>query len=283
MADNYMEARVNSPRSYKILPNAGQLGPSQTSTFAIPVGVTYFHLDLYVEANTGGGSGPVAKADWGNVIGDIRLSVDGEEKMRVPATMLIAMAEYYGQTVTDGVLPIYLARPQMETLQGQDATAYGTADVQNMSLEVDILGVSSIDKLDLYAEFGNNTPLGAHLVIRRKGFQPSATGELQISDIPRANYNMFALHADTAAISEIEVEADTRELISGTREILAARSERQGKAWQAGYTHIDFANNNRLSGALPMVWQDFRVKLEMTQSGGNHSLYSEEIHTKPVR
>jgi hypothetical protein len=102
------------------------------------------------------------------------------------------------------------------------------------------------------------------------------TGEAEIADIVRGAYAMLALHCTTAAISDVEVHVDQRRVHDSTPQIRAAHLDVIDREPQAGFTHIDFLTENRLSEAMPMAVQDFRLKLDFTGTG-NSSIYAESI------
>jgi len=89
-------------------------------------------------------------------------------------------------------------------------------------------------------------------------------GEKEISDIPRGAYNMMALHITTGAIGNVEVLANNRNVHESTTILRGGDQRIIGRVPQAGYTHLDFMTENRLGEALPMVLNDFRLKLDVT-------------------
>jgi len=154
---------------------------------------------------------------------------------------------------------------QMKTLNGEDATAYGTAaNMASFTLEVDLLAGLGTSRLEVFAKQSEPTAFGSHLRIQRFSDSMALVGEKEISDIPRGAYNMMALHITTGAIGNVEVLANNRNVHESTTILRGGDQRIIGRVPQAGYTHLDFMTENRLGEALPMVLNDFRLKLDVT-------------------
>ena len=263
------------------MPNGSGIGAGQTATFNLPLGLSYHQLLIRMSADPAGAAAFVdtPAAGWGNVLGEVRLLVDGSIKLRADAADLVNLWQYYGQTVSPGVLPLFLGRPWQRTPAGEDAPAYGTAGVQSMTLEIDIEPGITIQTLQVYAQQGPNMPLGDHYVLRQFPFGVSNTGWRELSDLPRGQFATLALHVNSADVSEFQLEANQRIIREADRALASAVSAQTGKVFQAGWSHIDLTVTDRLSDMLVMTLEDFRVKLNMT-SAGNVKLYAEQIYSQ---
>ncbi|MHC8493639.1 major capsid protein P2 [Thalassospira sp. SM2505] len=266
-------------RISKKMPNGSGIGAGQTATFNLPLGVTYHQLLFRIRADLGAGVVDVPKASLGTVLGEIRLYIDGQETIRVDAADLAAILTYKGQVVKDGALPLMFSDPAQRTPLGEDAPAIGTADIQSLSLEVDIKAGVTSPSLTVYGVLAQNAPLGQFYAIKKYPFNVGNTGIRELQDLPRHEYHITKMHISTDAISSVQVEANQRILRDFDRVVGEASAIQTGKAWQAGWTHIDFTISDRLSDFLPMLLEDFRVRLDMT-STGNFNLYTEEIRGK---
>jgi len=266
------------PELLKKMPNGSGIAPGQTATFNLPLGLSYHQLLLRMSSDPAGGVAfvDVAAADWASHLGEIRLLIDGSVKIRADAADLVSIWSYYGQTIADGVLPIFLARPWQRTAAGEDAPAYGTAGVQSMTLEVDIVAGIAIEELTLYAKQGDNMPLGEHYVLRQFPFGVGNQGLREISDLPRGPFGSLTFHVNTAAVSDFQLEANQRIIREADRALASAVAGQTGKVWQAGWTHVDLTERDRLSDMLTMALEDLRLKLTMTGTG-NFILYAEQI------
>ena len=266
-------------RPLKKMPTPLGIGVGQTASVQLPIGLTYERLYIRANADVDGlGTDDVVEADWVNLIDEIRLMVDGDSKIQITASDLVALNKYYGIDHKPGVLPLFLSRPWMRTAGGDDQTAYGTAGgMTSFALEMDLKpGVTSIGSLNVYAVQSPGRPFGPHLRIQRYVHNQGVTGEAEISDIVRGPYAMLAMHFNTAAITDVEVLADQRKVHASDAAIRLGHYAVPGRAPQADFTHIDFITENRLSEAMPMALQDFRIKTDFTATG-NFSIYTESV------
>ncbi|MGF1609733.1 MAG: major capsid protein P2 [Kiloniellales bacterium] len=265
-------------RLLKKMPNGSGIGAGQTATFNLPLGLSYHQLLIRMSADPAGGVAfvDIAAANWAGVLGEIRLLIDGSVKIRADAADLVSLWQYYGQTIANGVLPIFLGRPWQRTAQGEDAPAYGTAGVQSMTLEIDIVAGIAIERLELYAQQGPNMPLGDHYVLRQFPFGVGNLGLRELSDLPRGAFGMLGMHINTDDISMFQLEANQRIIREADRALASAVSGQTGKTFQTGWTHIDLTVTDRLSDMLVMALEDFRVKVTMTGTG-NFKLYAEQV------
>lgn len=262
-------------RTLKKMPTPLGIGAGQTASVNLPLGLTYERI--YIRMNVGGTPADVAAADWGDNIDEIRLMVDGEAKITITAADLVKLNQFYGQTLKDGVLPLFLSRPWMRTIGGEDQTAYGTAGgMASFTLEMDLKTGITINSLNVYAVQSPGRPFGPHLRIQRYVHNQGVTGEAEIADIVRGPYAMLGLHIGTAAVTNCEVHADQRKVHESDQAIRAAHYEVVERVPQAAFTHVDFCTENRLAEALPMALQDFRLKLTFTGTG-NHPIYAESV------
>lgn len=253
------------PRIIKELPSFQAVNGGQTAICNLPLGMTYHQILLRYQADEGAGVVDATEAVFKDDLTEIRLIVDGDTKVQLSGTELVGLLEYYGLTIEDGVLPVLFSRPWQRTMEGEDELAYGTADVQTMSLEVDIKAGTTSPSLTGFAVKGPNAPLGRHLAIRRYGqTYAGAAGEFEISDIPRGPYAQLATHFTTDKVSRVEVEANQRIVYEADTQIAKAYFAQTARVLQTGFTHVDFAATNRLGDALPLNLQDFRYRLTMT-------------------
>jgi hypothetical protein len=268
-------------RPIKRMPTPGGLGAGQTASVNLPIGLTYNTLML--NATIAGVD--VAVADWTNQIDEIRLMVNGDARITISAADLVVMNQYYGQELVAGVLPLFLSRPWMRTITGEDQTGYGTGAYVNgawmgrldtFSLEFDLKAASTIDKVQIFAKQSVATPFGPHLRIQRLQINQGVTGEAQIADIPRSVYAAMAFHIGTSDIAEAEVVTDQRKIYETNTAIRAADAAVSKRVPQAGFTHLDMMAENRLAEALAMNVQDFRLVLEF-EATGNFPLYIESV------
>ncbi|MEJ5217112.1 major capsid protein P2 [Cognatishimia sp. D5M38] len=263
-------------RIVRKLPTPQGIGAGQTATVNCPLGLTYERIYIYLNVDVASVATAVAHGDWGTYLGEIRLMVDGDAKFTMDAADIASMNKFYGQTLKAGVLPIFLARPWMTTPQGQDQTSYGTAaGLSNFTIEIDVKAGVTVNTLELSAQQSPGTPWGPHLAVRKYVVNHGVVGKLEISDIRKAAYSLFALHVASGDIDDVEVIVNTREFLKMSPAIRAAHHEVYERVPQTGFTHIDFAMD-RIGEALPMMVQDFRLGLDFTATG-NSAVYAEAI------
>lgn len=265
-------------RRIKLLPTPQGIGAGQTATLSLPLGSTYHQLDLRLKAHVSGTPVDVAAADWGDFIDDIRLLVDGNSKIEATAEYLVNRAQYYGETLTAGVLPIFLGMPWARTMGGEDQTAYGTAaGMASFTLEVDFKPGVNIGLFKVYAIQSAATQFGAHVAIQRFARSFSSIGVDEVADIPKGAYFISEIDIDDANIDDIDVEADGRIIFETDQAIRDQRHSIAGRVPQTGFTHLDFMAENRVGEVFPMVLRDFRLKLDFTTAPGSYDIYVTSI------
>lgn len=264
-------------RPLRRMPTPQGVGAGQTASVNLPLGLTYERLYIAANVNDGANDVDVPVADWGTYFGEIRLLVDGDAKIVIDAADLASLNLFYGQTMKAGTLPLFLSRPWMRTIDGENATAYGTAGgMATFSLEMEVNSGVTVNTLEVYAVQSPGTPFGPHLRIQKFVHTQGVAGEAEISDIPRGAYAMLAMHVNTGNISDVEVHVDQRKVHESDLALRAAHYDVIGRVPQTGFTHLDFLTENRIAEALPMAVQDFRIKPTFTGTG-NFTMYAESL------
>ncbi len=253
-------------RQIQKIATPGSIAAGQTSTFNLPLGPTYHRI--YIEltaATTGNTPVPVAAADWGTFIDDIRLIVNGDTRIEWNAVDLVAFNTYNGQTPEPGVLPIFLSLPWMRTTIGEDSTAYGTASgMASFTLELDMKTGIDIGVLEARAVVDEPQAWGAHLRVQRFNKQFGLQGDVEVSDLPLGPYNMLGMHISSDAVDKVELLANNVKIFDTTKRLRDTHQGIIGKVPQTGYTHIELLGENRNSEALPMLMNDFRLTMGLT-------------------
>jgi len=263
-------------RALKKMPTPMGIGAGQTASVNLPIGLTYQRLYIRCNYNDGIIDVDVPVTDWGDVIEEIRLMVNGDAEITMDAADIAKLNNYYGQSMVAGALPLFLGRPWMLTAGGQDQTAYGTVGMQSFTLEMDIKAGAEINSLLVYANQSAATPWGPHIKVRKYSRTQGVTGEAEIDGIARGEYGMFAMHIGTAQIGGVEVLTNQRKVYDADKAIRDAHADVAGRVPQANMTHIDLVPENRITEALPMNVQDFRVALDF-EATGSFPIYVEGI------
>jgi hypothetical protein len=233
------------------------IGAGQTASLSIPVGLTYHALHL--RATVGG----AAVTDW-TFFAEVRLSLNGRIKYRASGKEIAALADYYGISRTAGLLPIFFSREYLRVANQEDYLAWGTADVQSFTAEFDIKAGVSSPTVEVYAVRSAGVPLGQHVVVGNQVFEIAGAGEKEFSDFPKIVGGLLALHIDTSSISYAEtIREDVRvqEMPTDLAKAIVEGKTRSPRAWQTGYTHLDYHPRDRLEDIVPTMAQDLRVRL----------------------
>ena len=259
-------------RPIKRMPTPQGVGANQTASVNLPLGLTYERL--MIDASASGV--PIAVADWANQIDEIRLMVNGDARITIDAGDLVKLNQSYGITMIAGVLPLFLSRPWMRTIGGEDQSGYGTQGIATFTLEMDLKAGATIDNMDVFAVQSAGKVFGPHLRIQKFTRGQGVTGEAQIADIPRGNYAMYAVHFMTDSIAGVTVEADQRKVLETTARLREANGAISGRSKIAGLTSVDMAAENRILELMTMNLQDFRVNVDFTATG-NFTFYTESL------
>ncbi len=269
-------------RQLALMPTPEGVGSSQTAVCRLPVGYTYHSLQIYVEADVSPAAAvPVPEANWGNILDNIRVMVNGEAKIEIPAADLVSLNKFYGHSHDDGVLPIFFGRRTMRTIQGEDESAYKTnGGVASFTLELEFKGGINIGNVHIYGEqaagnypaghrlAGQPMAWGTHYRLQKFSKNVAVTGVNEIADIPRGAYVVYAMHMKSGSVNSVEVYRDGK-LFYNTKNaaIRDAFTKLGGRTPQAGFTHLDLDGSNRLADLMPMDAQDFRIKADFTATG----------------
>lgn len=267
-------------QSTKLMPTPGGIGAGQTATLNLPIGSTYEALSIRLRVNAGDPAveTDVTAGDWENYIDEIRLVVNGNTTYQISAKAQVYYNQTYGVEMVPGILPIPLSRPWMRTIGGEDQTAYKTASgVDTFTMEIDLKDGIDIVKLRVYADQSAGVaPWGAHLRMQRFHQQNGLVGVREISDLPRSNYTLLALHLDSDKIDDIEVNVNNVKVVQYDKPMREAVNVRNSRAIVSGWSLIDFQSKRRAIEAMPMNVQDFRLKLDFTEAT-QFVIYAESI------
>lgn len=263
------------------MPDFSGVAAGAVATAQLPVGLTYRSLAIRYQR----GGVNATKAQIQSDILAVVLRIDGEEKIRLTGSELLAIFEYNKNVFQAGVVPLVFARNDLRTANGEDATAYGTADVSSMQVEVEIAGAATSPSLKLFAEQSAPAPLGQHLTIRPYSRTASATGEIEEANLPKGTADkpraLSAIHITTANIDRFELTINNNKAMDEDVETATFLDGLKGrdKVWQSGFTHINPLRTNRLADAIPVNVQDLRLKTNHTSTGSYKYLVENvEVH-----
>lgn len=266
-------------RRLEIMPTPQGVGPNQTATVNLPIGPTYNTILINAEVVATGLGFPAGTYINPSIFKDLRLVVNGTNRIEIAVTDLVKLNDYYGVPTQPGVLALHLSQPWTRTILGEENTAYGTATgVSSLTLEID-LGPSftSAYKLSVSAVQSEPKPYGSHLSIQRFSEDMSLVGTKEIANIPIGAYSMMAMHLTTAAVNEVEVLANNTQIHRSKKVLRDGYLRMKDRFPQNDMTHIDFMLENRLGESLPMALQSFRTKLDVTEQDQTFKIYAVSI------
>lgn len=233
-------------RSLIVLPSANAVAPGQTATFDVPALYTYHGISIYYTANGVAATRATMEAD----ITEIRIKLNGQIQRRFSAATLFAINAFYGDVVDNGYLPIYFSEPWRRTTQGEDALAWGMADISTFTIEVDIKSTAVSPTLAAKGMIERvNRPNGIIKKWAQFTVPALVTGEYNYPQLPKGDA-YHALHGFTANVTEVQVKIDQTEEFRATRADALHWYARHGLQMQTGVFTVAFDHTNRVSDAL---------------------------------
>lgn len=268
-------------RSLISLPSANAVAAGQTATFDVPARDLYHGISIfYTESGTAASQAVMEAA-----ITEVRLKIDGKVQRRFSAATLFKILAFYGDVVEAGYLPIYFSEPWRRTSQGEDALAWGMADVSTFTIEIDIAAGRTAPALSAKAMIERvGRPLGIIKKWRQFTIPSNGAGIVNVTTLPKGDA-YFALHAFTANVIDVEVKIEGREEFKATRADATHWYARHGLQHQAGVFSIAFDHTNRVYDALPTrngagaLISDFRIDFNMS-AATNFLLLTEVVGTR---
>lgn len=234
-------------RSLIVLPSANAVAPGQTATFDVPALYTYHGISIYYTANGVAATRATMEAD----ITEIRIKLNGQIQRRFSAATLFAINAFYGDVVDNGYLPIYFSEPWRRTTQGEDALAWGMADISTFTIEVDIKSTAVNPTLAAKGMIERvNRPNGIIKKWAQFTVPALVTGEYNYPQLPKGDA-YHALHGFTANVTEVQVKIDQTEEFRATRADALHWYARHGLQMQSGVFTVAFDHTNRVADALP--------------------------------
>lgn len=245
------------------------VAPGATATLDLPTGALIYHgLQILYGTGTVGGAN---QANMEAEITAVRIKLNGKVQRRFSAAELFAINAFHGIGFEAGILPIFFSEPWRRTGEGEDALAWGMADIDTFQIEIDIAGGATAPTLEARAEvMRGNRNLGPITKWRRYTVPVSGIGIVNYTTLPK-NDAYYKLHCFSGNVAAIDVRVDQLERFEAT----AARNEARlrqvyAKSPQAGVFHAVFDPTDRVSDALQMRKADgspvseFRIDFDMS-------------------
>lgn len=248
------------------LPSISRVVPGSTAILELPLGPTYEYIHF-----TASGTALAASHITG-----LRLLVDGQEKQRYKDLQrLIDLNAYYARStdaVTDFML--HLKRDEYDDPAYRQVPAFGTANLQTLTIEVDIaagapanIAMSAIAYIDTQLQ-----DLGVFTQIRETSLNSAVAGDVDFDKLLRNGAVYQAIHLFKADVNRVLLEIDQNKWIDASKGQLEriqktvrpnARVPLTAKA-----THIDFLTSGLSKDLLDTTnIQDLRLRMNLGTSG----------------
>ena len=206
---------------------------------------------------------------------NIRLEINGKVVQQFKdGQRVIDINTYYGRPADDaGLLTFWFVRPEMLELKDQRLTALGTLDIKTLALRFDIDAAATAPKVTAWAVLSERKPLGMITKIKTFTSSVSTSGEQEIDNIPRGNFEngirIAAIHAFKSDILKGILELDSRVAFELPKTIAENVQRKYGRSpLTAKASHFDFVLEGEIVQSITTKEvQDFRLKLDHNAAG----------------
>lgn len=253
------------------MPSFSNVAAGSTATLEFPLGLSYHFLHLYF---TG-----VTLAQMKN----IRIEVDGKPiKKWADGVRLNAENKHYGRgAATADCLPIWFVRKELTELAQQRLFALGTANVQTMSLLIDIDEAAASPVLKATSKRGPQDVMGYITRIHEFKHSSAVSGEIEIDNIPlRTGAAIAAIHIYSPDVTDCALEIDGAIVWEMSKSGAAKEQVDHGRDPQtASKLTLDFLLEGDFFQGVDLTGiQDFRLKPTLS-SAGNMDIVVEYTET----
>jgi len=254
-------------RMTRQLPSFKGVVAGSTATLDVPLGWTY-HSFLITYSS-------VTLAE----LNEIRLLVDGRTVQRYKggSARLDTINQYSGMSAANGVIRLEQDRYSLITRDAIELSALGTGAQGNdigpqpeqVTIEVDIDSAAASPVLSASAIRSASTPVGRILELREFGYNPSASGEFQISDLPLGDgWPINKLYFFSSDINSVQVERDDRTIFKrkpAENDLVQSDGIRTPQAglYVVDPSEIGYGSDDIVTEGV----QDFRITLDMAAAG----------------
>lgn len=247
-------------RIIRLCPSFSNVAAGSTATLELPLGLSYHMLHLYF--------GGLTLAQMKN----IRIEADGKPiKKWADGERLNKENKHYGRgEATADCLPIFFTRPELNELAQQRTFAVGTANVQTLSLLVDIDAAAVSPSLKATSIRGANDQMGYITRIMEFNRSFATDGEVEIDNIPlRTGSAIAAIHIYSPDVTGAALEIDGSVVYEMTKSGSAKLQVDHGRTPQStDKMTLDFTLEGDFFQAITLDGvQDFRLKPTISQAG----------------
>jgi hypothetical protein len=186
------------------LPSFEGVAAGAQATLRCPIGLSYHQILITYSGVT------LAQMN------EIRVVGNGKTFMRFTSgSRLDSIAQYHNRAAASGIIVIDFTRPNMRTREAELVTLLGTGaqsqdgsvELSTLAIEIDIDGAASAPALSAKAIQSEPANLGFIKHIREYTYNPAASGEFEISDIPKGHL-FSTMHFVSSDVNSLRVERD---------------------------------------------------------------------------
>ena len=227
------------------------VGANQTATLKLPVNQTY--TATFIQVLHGAGATPMSRASMEEHIVNVRLMTDRDLRWDISGADLLRLNDFYGVPFQNGILPMIYVREWMQNPALADNFALGTADLDEVTIEVTLS--STVDSPRLSASHRvmveANRPLGQIVELKSNGsYNAPAAGWFEVPSLPVVgpNIGLSAMHITSDRFSEVDLRLSGQPIyesrsLSLAKQVTELASHKTVRNWVDGWWHIDFAGD----------------------------------------
>jgi len=254
-----------STKTYRQMPSFMGVAAGSTATLSLPIGVSYDQLYITYSGVT-----------LAQMTG-IRVVANGKPFMRLDSgERLDTLNVFDGRAAADGVIALDFTRFGLRTRAAEELTTLGTGlrsadtkavEVSTLTVEIDIAAGASAPALSARALQSPPQALGYIKHLRVFNYSPSASGEFEISDIPKGHL-FNKVHFASADINSLRIERDrfvVFERNAAENQLIQSDGVRVPQSGIFTYDPTEQGNGGEMLETRGV--QDLRFMLEMSAGG----------------
>lgn len=220
-------------RIYRELTNIQNAIANKKAQIICPVQYTYDHITLNYTGTA------VTRA----MLKNIAVKANGEEiQYYKDGDRLDQINDYYSRQDTANFLTLWFNRREMKTLGDERIFGLGTADLDNLTVEIDVDATAPGDfALKADCQLSEPQPLGVFCRTKQVNFNSSVSGQVDVDKIPVQYGRLLALHAFKSDVNALDVYVDEAKIWSLTKSRGEIFEKNYGRVPQTAVaTHADW-------------------------------------------
>jgi hypothetical protein len=234
------------------------VGAGQRATLAIAPGFRMHGLALrYVSTLAAGTAQTVDSTVMTNELSLIELKIGNKVQRKYTGETLIMLNKFAGSTINNNFLQIPFSEKDRNTINGEEALAWGTANLKDPAVELQVTIASGKypTTLQAYVEQDDlNLPIGGIVKIYETEIPVSGTGwSTWKPDISRGDKIRRVHIKDSGNITEVEVLANQRKEYQATAAYNTERLKQADYVPQTNWFHIAHDINHGVLDNMDVV------------------------------